>query len=315
MDSVDPIDDVADMVTDVNAETDSEIIDSVVEAIPDVDEITEGASEVVDDVKAVADIPAKPVAKQAIKTSASVETNLSNQPIVKKPASTEASMQAETPIPNVKPTQTAQNIVDSFVPATGPDTSDPSLNPNFLEPSGVWPPPIFLNAKASSQQQRYYVEHRWHSQWAFYDKKASHSKWWYQFLQMGIGVGSVIVPVLVGFNTTDSGVNNGLQILTVVISLLVAAAAAVENVKKYGDSWRNYRAAAEELAREKSLYDMGAGPYRESQRPFLLFAERCEDVIAKQNGAFFSLSQEGTKDKDGDGIPDEDDNVDNSELG
>jgi uncharacterized protein YigE (DUF2233 family) len=100
------------------------------------------------------------------------------------------------------------------------------------------------------------------------------------------------VPVLVGLSTSDETARLALQLLTVFISLMVAAAAAIENVKKYGDSWRTFRTAAEELYREKSLYDVQTGAYRSSKRPFLLFVERTEDIVAKQNGAWSTLHEE-----------------------
>ncbi len=46
--------------------------------------------------------------------------------------------------------------------------------------------------------------------------------------------------------------------------------------------------AAEELAREKSLYDMRAGPYRKVKQPYDRFVERTEQIIAKQNGQWLN---------------------------
>jgi len=173
-------------------------------------------------------------------------------------------------------------------------------NPNRLKPGGDWPPPIFFDSLNASDQERFYLEHRWHAQWSYYDQKASEAKKLYQRLQLIIGIGSVTVPVLVGLNASNDVARNTLQLITVAISLCVAAAAAIENVKTYGDNWRTFRGAAEELNREKALYDAHTGPYRRSKNRFLLFVERCEDVIAKQNGAWIALKEE-QKDRDDDG--------------
>jgi len=96
----------------------------------------------------------------------------------------------------------------------------------------------------------------------------------------------------------NEGIEFALYLLTILVSLSVAAASAIETVKHYGDSWRSYRTATEELQREKSMYDMMAGPYRRSTNPFLLFVERCEDIMAKQNGNFAPLKEEETKGED-----------------
>jgi hypothetical protein len=175
------------------------------------------------------------------------------------------------------------------VQAAPPAIADPSLY--TLTPASAWPPPIYVHPGAS-YQERYYMEHRWHSQWSYYDKKASEAKRLHQRFQIISAVGSVAVPPLIGLNAIGSQVQTAMTVLTILVSSLVAAASAVENVKKYGDNWRSYRSAAEELLREKSLYDVYSGPYRKSDKPFLLFVERCEDVIAKQNGNWVGLKEE-----------------------
>ena len=157
-------------------------------------------------------------------------------------------------------------------------------------PEAIWPPPIFVR-RDMSNEERYYVEHRWHSQWTFFDKKASENKARYQRLQVVIGVGSVAVPVLVGIKGDTTEMQNVLYLLTVVISLGVAIAAALENVYKFGDNWRSYRQAAEELKQEKSLYDIRAGRYTNIPKPFTRFVERCEEIIAQQNGRWIQTQE------------------------
>lgn len=153
--------------------------------------------------------------------------------------------------------------------------------------ASVWPPPLFL-LRTASDAERYYMKYRWQNQWQYYDSKASENKRNYQWLQLTIGIGSVAVPVLLGFQGTFT-------IIATVVSLVVAAAAAVENVKKFGDGWRSFRSAAEALQREKALYDVSAGPYRIAKRPFIRFVERCEDIIAQQNGQFMQREEQQTQ--------------------
>lgn len=155
------------------------------------------------------------------------------------------------------------------------------------EEASVWPPPLFL-MRTASDAERYYMKYRWQNQWQYYDNKASENKRNYQWLQLIIGVGSVAVPVLLGFQGTFT-------IIATIVSLVVAASAAVENVKKFGDGWRSFRTAAEALQREKALYDVSAGPYRIAKRPFIRFVERCEDIIAQQNGQFMQREEQQTQ--------------------
>jgi hypothetical protein len=166
---------------------------------------------------------------------------------------------------------------DPLKPVSAMSTPSTEGEQKLLEAG--WPPPLYTPT-AASLAEKYYLKQRWQSQWLWYDKKAGENKWKHQSLQVLIGVGSVAVPVLL---TAQEPWSN----LAAVVSLVVAAAASVENVKKYGENWRSYRRAAEELNREKSLFDVNAGPYRTSKKPFARFVERCEEVIAQQNGQFY----------------------------
>jgi hypothetical protein len=147
-----------------------------------------------------------------------------------------------------------------------------------------WPPPLYL-LRTAGESERFYMKYRWQNQWLYYDAKATESKKNYQTLQLVIGVGLVAVPVLLGFG-------GPMAVIATVLSLVVAASAAIENVKKYGDGWRTYRQAAEQLQREKAMYDVTAGPYRLSKRPFARFVERCEEIIGQQNGQFMQRQED-----------------------
>lgn len=172
-----------------------------------------------------------------------------------------------------------------------PPVTDIRKNLSVLQPKHQWPPPIYIDPNASPEEI-FYMENRWYSQWKYYDERAAMSKRSYQRLQLSITVGSAAVPVLVGIQAVDSRIDFALYAITIIISFLVAGSSAIETVKKYGDAWRSFRTATEELMREKALYDVKSGPYRKSTNPFLLFVERCEDIMAKQNGVFLSLREE-----------------------
>lgn len=162
-----------------------------------------------------------------------------------------------------------------------------------LSPSGTWPPPIYIDGSQAGREERFYMEHRWHAQWSYYDRKANVSRKVYQRLQLVVGIGSVTVPVLVSVGPSfGASMQTVVTLFTIVISLCVTVATAIENVKQYGENWRTMRSAAEELAREKALYDVKGGAYRNLKHPFLLFAERCESIIDRQNGAWAALKEE-----------------------
>lgn len=163
-----------------------------------------------------------------------------------------------------------------------------------LLPDAPWPPPVFVR-QAITPQERYYIEHRWYSQWSFFDNKASQNKNRYYRTQLIVGIGSVTVPVLVGINATEPISSTVLYFTTVIISLAVAMATAVESLYTFGDNWRSYRSAAEEMRQEKSLYDVKAGRYANNQQSFIRFVERCEEIIAQQNGRWVQSQEKASE--------------------
>jgi hypothetical protein len=207
--------------------------------------------------------------------------------IENKPATTETAENGKSTESIVTPPAAVLSPLppDPITPVIPAPPVSPEEEQKLLE--STWPPPLYLPGSASLAE-KYYMKHRYQGQWLWYDKKAAENKNKHQALQVLIGVGSVAVPVLLQlpepWNKTS-----------IVISLIVAAAASIENVKKYGDNWRSYRRAAENLSREKSMFDVGAGPYRNTKRPFARFVERCEEIIAQQNGQFYQRDEQQTQ--------------------
>lgn len=185
------------------------------------------------------------------------------------------------------------NTPASNEPNNVPSTTAPPVE-NYEEyqliPSKSWPPPVYIK-KNVTPSERYYIEHRWYSQWSFFDKKATENKNKYFRTQLIVGLGSVTVPVLVGIRTLNDDVNNLLYIFTIIISLSVAMATAIESLYTFGDNWRSYRQAAEDLHQEKTIYDVKAGRYQDNPAPFTRFVERCEEIIAQQNGRWIQTQE------------------------
>lgn len=196
-------------------------------------------------------------------------------------------VEEEAPLPTIDP------AVDAKSKWQATPYSEEDEEHFVLSPSGAWPPPIYIDGGKAGREERFYMEHRWHAQWAYYDGKASTARKVYHRIQLIVGIGSVTVPVLISVGPSfGAELQTVVTMITIVISLCVTIATAIENVKQYGDTWRTMRMAAEELAREKALYDVKGGSYRGLKNPFLLFAERCEGIIDKQNGAWSALKEE-----------------------
>ncbi|MEO0562343.1 MAG: DUF4231 domain-containing protein, partial [Chloroflexota bacterium] len=96
--------------------------------------------------------------------------------------------------------------------------------------------------------------------------------------------------------------NNWISFLNAVPAILsgmVAAATALENVQKYGDNWRAFQSAADGLERERALFEANSGPYRTAPNAYRLFVERSEDVISQETGSYFAREAvQGTDEMD-----------------
>lgn len=209
----------------------------------------------------------------------------------------------ETPASN--PSKEASNM-DNKSP-TSVTSPDGSYEEWVVMPDSEWPPPIFIK-KNAPPRERFYLEKRWHSQWSYYDSKASENKDTYFLYQRIVVIGALVIPALVSINSTLArflaGIFNngdinaeamwriGVDSITVIVSLMVAGAAALESLYKYGENWSSYRSAAEELQAEKNFYDMQSGPYANNPNPFSTFVERVEGIVANQNGKYFQAVQQ-----------------------
>ena len=220
----------------------------------------------------------------------------------------EPTNKSETAIPSAKGGNPMAEKVSASKLANDEKSAKPSSNvspvygnyENYqILPEAPWPPPIFIRQDISPQE-RYYIEHRWYSQWSYFDAKATENKNRYYRTQLIVVIGSVAVPVLVGITSPNQDVQRVLSMITVIISLSVAMSAALESLYTFGDNWRSYRSAAEDMHQEKSLYDVKAGRYSDAPQAFMRFVERCEEIIAQQNGRWIQSQEkaaEQTKDQ------------------
>ncbi len=132
----------------------------------------------------------------------------------------------------------------------------------------------------NNTRQETYMQQRWQTQRDYYSKQSARNKRWHQSLQLFIALGAIAVPIILNIPEIPK------QIPT-ILSGLVAGAAALENVFRFGDNWRNFRQTLEVLKRERALFEAKAGPYRESEDAFTIFVERVESLISEETMRYF----------------------------
>ena len=125
-----------------------------------------------------------------------------------------------------------------------------------------------------------YLQERWQKQRDYYSKQSAENKRRHQGLQLFITLGAIAVPIILNIPAVS-------PMFPTILSGLIAAAAALENVFHYGDNWRNYRQTLEALKRERSLFDAGVGLYGDPKKSFPLFVERVESLLNEETMRYF----------------------------
>jgi uncharacterized protein DUF4231 len=137
-----------------------------------------------------------------------------------------------------------------------------------------------------------FLKSRWLDQVIWTERKANRARNRYYLLRLTTVVGALLVPALVSLNPADESLDNAVRIATWVVSLVVAASAAVEQFFHFGDRWRNYRRTAERLKAEGWLYLQLSGPYDHNrathEAAYSAFALRVEELIQSDVDAYLT---------------------------
>jgi hypothetical protein len=99
---------------------------------------------------------------------------------------------------------------------------------------------------------------------------------WSRFLTVA---GALTIPVLAGINVAGKS-SNAIQLSTLILSLVVAIATAVDQVFRLGQRWRLSRQTRGDLVAEGWDFFEGAGPYKRGHAAtFQHFFEQIEKIL------------------------------------
>lgn len=129
--------------------------------------------------------------------------------------------------------------------------------------------------------QKEFLIRRWLDQLLWMEGAANKAQGRYYGLRLVTVIGAVVVPVLVSL---DLGGDTGEVVswATVMVSLVVAVSAALEEFFSFGERWRHYRRTVERLKAEGWLFFELVGEYESPNGhagAFPRFAARVEDLL------------------------------------
>ena len=141
-----------------------------------------------------------------------------------------------------------------------------------------------IDALELPELNKQFLRARWLEQVIWMDEKAWSSVFRHNILRLTTIIGGVIVPALVSWNV---GVGVGADLvktLTVIVSLVVALSAAVEEFFHYGERWRHYRRTVEALKSEGWQFFQLSGPYAAQTHvlAYPAFAARVEELSREE---------------------------------
>lgn len=148
--------------------------------------------------------------------------------------------------------------------------------------------------------QKKFLRSRWLDQLIWMESSSKKNQLRYYILRLGCIIGGVIIPALVSIHA--SGALGGMiQFVTVVISLIVAVCAALEEFFHFGERWRHYRRTAELLKGEGWSFFQLSGHYQshnDHKEAYPLFAARMEETFQREVDIFITkISKESEKPK------------------
>lgn len=134
--------------------------------------------------------------------------------------------------------------------------------------------------------QERYLRDRWLDQVLWMEGRAAQAQLRYHVLRLVTIVGGVLVPAAVSLDTQWS------RALAIVVGLLVAVSAAVEEFFHYGERWRHYRRTVEVLKTEGwRFFQLAGAPYQGKAAhadAYPDFVERVESLLGQDVKVFIT---------------------------
>lgn len=136
-----------------------------------------------------------------------------------------------------------------------------------------------------------YLTSRLDNQIKYYDDKAIDYKKYHD----NINIASIILSTSGSFLTLLGIIFNYIEpwltIIGALTGIIVASALSIDKLKKFGELFVIYRRTCESLKREKYLYNTSSGEYQSNDDAFNLLVERCESIMATENGTWVQLNE------------------------
>jgi len=134
-----------------------------------------------------------------------------------------------------------------------------------------------------------YIKERYEKYLKYYDKRATHNKFWNDACSIYILLISVaIAPIL----TIDLLFKGSGVVWAMVLSPTVALVAGIKTHKRFYENWLNYRRTWDNLQHEHYWKKASANVYKDAKDKNVLFVERVENLIAEEGSSWMACHKD-----------------------
>jgi len=148
--------------------------------------------------------------------------------------------------------------------------------------------------------QKKFLKSRWLDQLLWMEGVSKKNQRFYYVFRLACIIGGVMIPALVSLKIAG-GMGGFVQFVAVVLSLIVAVSAAIEEFFHFGERWRHFRRTAEILKGEGWSFFQLTGNYRQYMThvdAYPFFAGRIEEAFQNELEMFITkVSKENAQEK------------------
>ena len=151
-----------------------------------------------------------------------------------------------------------------------------------------------------SEMQQHFLRSRWLDQVLWMEGRANSAQWYYYRLRLATIIGGILIPAIVSLDL--NGITGSIfRYLSIIIGLIVAISAALEQFFNYGERWRHYRRTVETLKMEGWKFFQLSDNYENYKNhpdAYPAFAKLVENVIQRDVEVFITEVVKEKKEKD-----------------
>jgi len=148
--------------------------------------------------------------------------------------------------------------------------------------------------------QKKFLKSRWLDQLSWMETTSKKNQRYYYLFRLACIIGGVMIPALVSLKVTGS-MGGLVQFVTVLLSLIVAVSAAIEEFFHFGERWRHFRRTAELLKGEGWSFFQLTGNYQQYMThadAYPVFTGRVEEAFQNELEIFTTkVSKENAQEK------------------